>query len=205
VSPDIITVACPGTDRGVMASGSGDGTLRLLSVGAIVPRKGFDVLIEALATLAELPWRLTIAGDRTRDAKAAAELDAQIGHHDLGTRVDRVGVLDAERLAVLYQQSDLFVLASRFEGYGMAYAEALAHGLPIVGTTAGAIPDTVPPGAGILVEPNEVKALARTLRMLIENRKERDWLAANARAAAATLPTWADSAKIFAAAVEAVA
>jgi glycosyltransferase involved in cell wall biosynthesis len=202
---ELITVACPGTDRGTMASGSSDGTIRLLSVGAVVPRKGFDVLIEALGTLADLSWRLVIAGDRTRDPKAVAQLDADIARHNLAARVELLGALAPERLSELYAQSDLFVLASRFEGYGMAYAEAIAHGLPIVGTTAGAIPDTVPPGAGILVEPNDGKALARTLRMLIENRKERQWLAAGARTAATTLPTWADSAVLFASAIEAVA
>ena len=52
------------------------------------------------------------------------------------------------RLAILYAKADLFVLASRFEGYGMAYTEALCHGLPVIGTTAGAIPDTIPHKAG---------------------------------------------------------
>ena len=74
----------------------------------------------------------------------------------------------------------------------MAFAEALAHGLPVIGTTAGAIPDTVPPDAGVLVEPNDVKALTRALRMLIENRKERQWFAAGARTAGDALPTWAE-------------
>jgi glycosyltransferase involved in cell wall biosynthesis len=116
-----------------------------------------------------------------------------------------LGVLPEDRLAALYTGADLFVLASRYEGYGMAFAEALGHGLPIIGTTGGAIPDTVPPDAGVLVEPNDVKALARALRMLIENPKERGWLAAGARAAAATLPSWQDSAKLFAGAIEALA
>jgi glycosyltransferase involved in cell wall biosynthesis len=97
------------------------------------------------------------------------------------------------------------VLASRFEGYGMAYAEALSHGLPVIGTTAGAIPDTVPPNAGVLIEPNDVKALTRTLRMMIENPKERQWLASGAREAGAALPTWEDSAKRLAGAIEALA
>ncbi len=116
-----------------------------------------------------------------------------------------LGALPAERIAALYAGADLFVLASRFEGYGMAFAEAMAHGLPVVGTTAGAIPDTVPPDAGVLVAPDDVKALTRTLRMLIENPKERQWLAAGARAAGAALPTWEDPAKLFAGAIEALA
>ena len=67
VPAESITVARPGSDPAPSAPGSRDGIVRLLSVGAVVPRKGFDVLIAALATLGDLPWQLTIAGDRTRD------------------------------------------------------------------------------------------------------------------------------------------
>ena len=104
----------------------------------------------------------------------------------------------------LYLASDVFVLASRFEGYGMALAEAIAHGLPVVSTRAGAIPDTVPAGTGLLVPPDDVAALAQALRRLISDRAERRRLAMNARAAAAQLPTWQDSARLFAGAIETV-
>ena len=210
VAPERITIALPGTDpvqpaRRVSAQDSRDGPPALLAVGALVPRKGYDVLIAALAPLAALPWRLTIAGDRTRDEAASAQLDADIASHGLADRIDVLGALPQDRLASLYVGSDLFVLASRFEGYGMAFAEALVHGLPVVGTTAGAVPDTVPPDAGVLVEPDDVKALTRTLRMLIENPKERQWFASGALAAGAALPTWEESAKLLAGAIEALA
>jgi glycosyltransferase involved in cell wall biosynthesis len=205
VPPDLISVASPGSDRAAMAEGSRDGVVRLLAIGSLVPRKGYDVLVAALAGLKNLPWQLTIAGDNSRDANTAAQLDADIVQHGLAGRVDVLGAVPEDSLAPLYAKADLFVLASRFEGYGMAYAEALAHGLPIVGTTAGAVPDTVPPSAGILVEPNDVKALTRTLRLLIENPKERQWLADGARAAAKELPTWEAQAKLLAAAIESVA
>jgi glycosyltransferase involved in cell wall biosynthesis len=205
VPPECITVACPGTDRGTAAQGSSDGIVRLVSVGAVVPRKGFDVLVEALSKIADLPWRLSIAGDLSRDGAAAAQLHAAIRQHGLGGRVDVLGTLPADRIDPFYAGADVFVLASRFEGYGMAFAEAMAHGLPIVGTTAGAIPDTVPPDAGILVEPNDVKALARALKLMIEKPDERRWLASGARAAGEKLPTWRDSAKLFAGAIEALA
>ena len=198
-----ITAACPGTDRAPASTGSKDGGLRLLSIGAIVPRKGFDVLVAALADLTDLRWQLTIAGDRTRDPAAAAQLDAAIDQHGLGSRIDVLGALPPDRIEALYAGADIFVLASHFEGYGMVFAEALAHGLAIIGTTGGAIPDTVPPGAGILVEPKDVKALSRALRMLIENPTERRWLASGARAAAQELPTWRETAKLVAKAIEA--
>jgi len=84
----------------------------------------------------------------------------------------------------------------------MALAEAIAHGLPVVSTRAGAIPDTIPAGASLLVPPNDVAALADALRRVISDRCERQRLAMNARAAAAQLPTWQESARLFAGAIE---
>jgi glycosyl transferase family 1 len=96
--------------------------------------KGYDLLIAAVATLTDMPWRLTIAGDRTRNPAVAAQLDAEIEAHGLGDRVAALGAVPHERIVELYLASDVFVLASRFEGYGMALAEAIAHGLPVVST-----------------------------------------------------------------------
>jgi glycosyltransferase involved in cell wall biosynthesis len=116
-----------------------------------------------------------------------------------------LGAVSRERIAELFAGADLFTLASRFEGYGMAFSEAIAHGLPVIGTTAGAIPETVPAGAGILVAPDDAAALAAALRQAIENPHDRRRMAASARAAAQALPSWQDSAKLFARALEAVA
>jgi glycosyltransferase involved in cell wall biosynthesis len=203
VPPERISVVPPGSDPALLAPGSKDSVVRLLSVGAMVPRKGFDVLIEALATLIELPWRLTIAGDRSRNRQATAQLDADIVRHALGDRIAVLGEVSPEHLDRLYVEADVFALASRFEGYGMAYAEAVAHGLPVVGTSAGAIPDTVPPGAAILVAPDNPAAFAQALRRVIEDPNERKRLRAAARTAAGHLPTWQASAQIFSHAVEA--
>jgi glycosyltransferase involved in cell wall biosynthesis len=205
VPAERIAVARPGSDPAPMSQGSQDGVVRLLSVGAIVPRKGSDVLITALATLTDLSWRLTIAGDRTRDRNAAARLDADIARHALGDRIAAPGAVSPQRLAALYAEADVFALASHFEGYGMAYAEAIAHGLPVIGTSAGAIPDTVPPDAGLLVDPGDSFALAKALRRVIGDAGLRRRLASAARAAAPQLPTWRHSAEIFARALEALA
>jgi glycosyltransferase involved in cell wall biosynthesis len=203
VAADRIAIASPGTDPAPMARGSGDGIVRLISVGALVPRKGFDVLIAALASIRDLPWHLTIAGDRTRDVKASAQLDAHIARFNLGTRVTVLGAVSDERIAELYANADLFTLASRYEGYGMAFSEAIARGIPVIATTAGAIPETVPAGAGLLVQPDDVAAFAAALRQVIANPDERKRMAASAREAALKLPTWQASAKLFSDALEA--
>ena len=205
VAADRIFVARPGVDSAPLARGNRSGVVQLLSIGAIVPRKGFDVLVAALATLTDLPWRLSIVGDRSRDAKAAADLDKEVAHLGLSDRVTFLGAVSPACLADQFSSADLFVLASRFEGYGMAYAEAIAHGLPVIGTTAGAIPDTVPAGAGILVPPDDSFALARALRRVIEEPGERRKLAIRARKAASRLQSWRDAAKIFAGILETVA
>ena len=198
-----ITVARPGSDRVAAAVGSRDGIVRLLAVGSIVPRKGYDVLVAALATLADLPWQLTVAGDKDRDRATANEIENDITRFELSDRIALLGAVAPDRLAELYRASDLFVLASRFEGYGMAYAEALTYGLPTIGTKAGAVPNTLPRNAAILVEPDNVAALASALRRLIADKNERQRMSSAARAAAARLPTWQDSAALFAGAIEA--
>jgi glycosyltransferase involved in cell wall biosynthesis len=198
-----VTVVPPGNDSVALARGSSDGIVRLLSVGSVLPRKGFDVLIAALATLAELQWHLTIAGDRSRDPATVSQLDADIARHKLSGKVTALGAVSSEDLSELYARADLFVMASRFEGYGMAFSEAIAHGLPVVGTDIGALSDTIPAGTGVLVAPDDAAALATALRRLIESAAERRRMARNARAAAQSLPRWQDSAKLFASAIEA--
>jgi glycosyltransferase involved in cell wall biosynthesis len=197
-----IRVVRPGNDPVPAARGSADATVHLLSVGSVIPDKGYDLLIAALAGMTDLPWRLTIAGDRARNQAASAQLDADIAAYGLGERITMLGAVPSERMVELYMAADLFVLPSRFEGYGMALTEAISHGLPIVSTTAGAIPDTVPLGTGLLVPPNNVAALAQALRRLVAVRDERQRLAVNARAAATQLPTWQESAELFARAIE---
>ena len=205
VPAEHITVAPPGTDRpptlrrNTAASGA---PIVLLTVGAVVARKGYDVLTEALATLIDLPWRLTIVGDCSRDLACSARLRADIEEFRLSPRVTIEDAVPTERLAALYATADLFVLPSRYEGFGMAYAEAIAHGLPVIGTTGGAIPDTVPTSAGLLVPPGDAASLAAALRRLLEDPAERERLAEGACVAAAHLPTWRGSAELFSQAIK---
>ena len=143
------------------------------------------MLVAALATLNDLAWRLTIAGDRTRDPKAAAQLDADIDRHDLGARVDVLGArvaADASRRSMRQPTCSCCRRASRATAWPMPRRSRTA--CPSIGTTGGAIPDTVPAGAGILVPPDDVPALAAALRRLIGDSRPRSRLRHGARAAA---------------------
>jgi len=203
VPREAITSILPGTDRvSRVARLTPQGPLQLLSVGSVVKRKGFDVLLAALAQLIDLPWQLTIAGDLTRDDQAVAQLHLDLDRFDLLKRVRVLGAVDSAKLQQLYAQADVFVLASHFEGYGMAYAEALAQGLPVIGTTAGAIPDTEPVTAGLLAEPGDVDSLREALRQIIRDQGLRQRLAQGALLAAEQQPSWAGSAALFEEAIE---
>jgi len=94
------------------------------------------------------------------------------------------------------------VLPSFHEGYGMAFAEALAHGLPIIATRAGAIPETVPESAGILVAPGDAAGLASALAQILDDRPLRARLTQGAVAAGAKLPSWDQAVAHWARAIE---
>jgi glycosyltransferase involved in cell wall biosynthesis len=191
---DRVFVAPPGTDPGPTARACGDPPV-LVSVGALVPRKGHDLLVDALATLSDLPWFCRIVGDPFRDHAWATALSERVLRAGLGDRITFTGEVPDARVEIA--AADLFVLASRHEGYGMAYAEAISQGLPILGCAVGHVPELVPEEAGVLVAPDDAPALARALRALIEQPWRRRDLAAGARRAAGSLPTWSGSASVL--------
>lgn len=183
-----LVVAPPGTDAAPPAARLGS---HILSLGSVTPRKGHDVLVAALGRITDLPWRCTIAGSLDRAPATADALRAQIAAAGLGERITLAG--EVEDADALYAEADLFVLASRHEGFGMAYAEALMRGLPVIGTSAGAIPLVVPPEAGALVRPDDPAALAIAMARLLADPAARDRASAAALEAAARLPRWDDT------------
>jgi glycosyltransferase involved in cell wall biosynthesis len=148
------------------------------------------MLIQALAELTERPWHLLIVGSLGRDPATAEALKREIARHALGERVTLADEWPHDRLGAAYEQADIFVLPSYYEGYGMAFAEALAHGLPIVATTAGAVPETVPAAAGMLVPPGDRAELGRALARMFDDPMLRARLAKGAAEAGSALPDW---------------
>lgn len=195
-----IHVALPGTERAHRARGGGDVPL-ILTVGTLTPRKGHDVLIAALAEVADLPWKSQIVGSKERDLATTALLRKLIEHHNLERRVTLAGEMSGGALREIYGRADIFALASRYEGYGMVFAEALAHGLPIAACAAGAVIDTVPGDAGVLTPPDDVRAFADTLRRMLTDRTLRVSLADAAWRHGQALPQWSDTARAVAGAL----
>jgi glycosyltransferase involved in cell wall biosynthesis len=198
VTEDRMSVVIPGTEVTPAAPRVEFTSTQLLSVGSVTHRKGFDVLINALSLIKDLTWHLTIVGDTSRDDECASQVIQLIQLHQLQTRITMIGTLSQAQLSTRYANSDVFVLASRFEGYGMAYTEAMAHGLPIIGTTAGAIPDTVPHQAGILVTPDDVVELANAITKMVSEPMSRQMYAKEALKTASLLPSWQAAGAAFA-------
>ncbi len=202
VPPQRIRVVEPGVDRRASSRGSG-GVPTLLCVASYTPRKGHDVLLEALERIRDRHWRLVCVGARGLDPAYEAKIEAQA--LTFGERVELRDTVSARTLDALYAEADVFVLGSHYEGYGMVFAEAIASGLPIVATAGGATADTVPPAASRLVGPGDATALAEALAELLDRPQRRRELAQAARAARAVQGDWATAAGIFAAAVEEIA
>jgi len=208
VSSSSISIVVPGTEPAPPATGSGSGSggeaLSLLCVATITPRKGHTVLIEALAGLGDSAWTLHCVGSLTMDSACAEALREAIERLGLRERVVLHGDQAEKDVPAYYAAADAFVLPSFHEGYGMALAEALARGLPVISTRAGAIADTVPADACELVPPGDVVALRNALRRLMDDAAWRAKLRDGAMAARLTLPTWAQSGARFASALAGV-
>lgn len=205
VSATKVSVVVPGTDRAELAPGSGGHEVRLLCVASVVPRKGHDLLLRALARLKDLPWHLTCGGSLDRDPETAQALATQVKSEEFGRRVELVGELSQAQLSMHYGRADVFVLPTLYEGYGMVVAEAIARGLPSVATDTGGIADLLAGDAGIVVPPGDLEALTEALRRVIADPAARSTLAAGARRVRERLPSWDDAAEAMEAAVLRVA
>jgi glycosyltransferase involved in cell wall biosynthesis len=191
IPPDRIFVIPPGTAKPDRPFRSRRGPVRsLLCVASVIPRKGHRVLVAALARVRDLDWQMLCIGSLERDPRTARSIRQMISTARLVRRVTLAGEQPPRMVMRAYRAADLFVLPSHHEGYGMAFAEAMAHGLPVIGSSAGAIPETVPREAGLLVPAGDVSALARALRRVIAEPALAVRLAAGSRVAGGRLPDW---------------
>lgn len=191
--PERVAVARPGADRVDEAPGTTDGG-RLLCVGTIVHHKGQDVLVEALRTLAPLPWSGTLVGSLDRDPSYAAGLQRQAVGAGIADRLRFTGALTGDAVRHEYRAADLLVLPSRVEAYGMVVTEALGAGLPVVAAAVGGVPEalgrTGRGSPGWLVPPDDPAALARALGVWLRREDLRAQLRRAARDRRRSLEGW---------------
>ncbi|GAB7105747.1 glycosyltransferase family 4 protein [Streptomyces phaeofaciens JCM 4814] len=202
LAPEKVHVAAPGADIAPLASGT-DGVSRLLCVAAVTPRKGQHRLIEALATVTDLPWSCVCVGGLGQDPEYVAHLRGLIRTYGLQDRLELAGPKSGAALDASYNAADLMVLTSYAETYGMAVTEALARGIPVLATDVGGLPEAVgraPDGGvpGILVPPEDPAALAAELRGWFGEPDVRRRLKAAARGRRAALNGWASTAQSLA-------
>jgi glycosyltransferase involved in cell wall biosynthesis len=189
-----VHVAEPGVDTADLAPGTADGG-QLLCVGAVTPNKGQDVLVNALAQLADLPWRCVCVGPLTRDRDFAVRVDQQAQRDGLAGRVRFAGPRTSADLSAMYSAADLLVLPSRAETYGMVVTEALAHGLPVVASDVGGVAEALGHGGdgrrpGLLVPPQDPTALTEALGAWLRDPDLRFRLRRTARDRRSSLAGW---------------
>ena len=196
VPTERISVVPPGFDRLPLESGatapSLAGVVRALCVAQWIPRKGILDLVRAW-TLHERPGTaLELVGETEADPDYAASVNAAIADATVAPIIVS-GPVDDAALGAAYVAADLFVLPSRYEGYGIVYAEALAHGLPVIACEVGPVPGLVGEEASLLVEPGDVEALSGALDLLLRDAALRSRMSAVARRRAGELPRWEDT------------
>jgi glycosyltransferase involved in cell wall biosynthesis len=191
--PERIVVVTPGAGDGPASPGSLTGCA-LLCVGVVAPHKGQDTLIDALAALgADTRWSCTIAGSLTTFPEFADGLARRAVEAGIGERVTLTGVLDGEELGKAYGYADLLVAPSRTESYGLAIADALRRGIPVIASPVGGIPETVADRAAILAPPGDARAWSEVLARWMSDpdlRTRMKRLALNGRE---SMPRWDDA------------
>lgn len=194
MAPDGITIVRPGVDRPRLDPAPVSPPL-ILSVGILHPRKGHDILVKALSRLSDLDWQAVIAGNPW-DTGHAEALRRQVAASPVAARITLAGLVTDDELQALYARASVFALATRYEGHGIVFDEALVRGLPIVSCDVGAVPETVPQGAGLLVPPDDPARFADALRSLVDDPARRRAMADAALAAGRMLPDWPQTARL---------
>jgi glycosyltransferase involved in cell wall biosynthesis len=161
--------------------------IRCLAVSRLVERKGLGDLIRAFATLERGRYELEIVGGGA-DERVLRAMVADLGLDDL---IHFAGPLDRVRTAARYRDADIFTLPSWEEAFGNSFAEALASGLPVIGTSVGGVPELVEHGRnGVLVPPRNPETLASAIRFLGERPELRAEMGRRNRAHAEANLSW---------------
>lgn len=189
----------PGFERFELAPGSRmQRPVRILSVGAICPRKDQLTLVKACARLGNMDFHLLILGDETGDSGYSEAVRREADRDSLRGKVTFMGHISQADLHKMYNQSHILANLSHWEGYGIAVAEAMWAGLPVVAADAGAVPELVTHGVnGYLILPGNEEECTKYLRELIDNVILREKMSSSAHIKAENLFAWHDTGREF--------
>ena len=165
-----------------LSLGSQNGKVRFVSTGSLIYRKGYDLLIKAFERL-NLPndkWELLIIGD----GEERANLQAQIDQTELGGNIRLMGKKDKSQIIEILLNSDVFVLPSRSETFGVVYIEAMMLGLPVIATVCGGPEGFVRSSDGLLIPVEDINSLSKAIKemYLHYDRYDREMIAQECRA-----------------------
>ena len=197
------TAVEPGCAPAPLSTGRPTERIELICIGSITPRKGQDVLVEALAqlTTAAPIWHCQLIGSTELAPGFAKAITQQIEQAGLTDRISLRGALDAAALSHACTTADCLILPSRYEGYGMVITEAIAHGLPVITTTAGALANTLPTDAGLAVSPDNAAALSDAIQTFLSDQSLQQRLRDGALQARRRLTPWSARGQAFSAAL----
>lgn len=184
-------------DAAITARAAQQRPLEVVFLGGLIPRKGLHTLLDALrimqSKVESLP-NLTVVGNTEFDRGYTADVRQQIQRYQLGSRVTLTGQLPDEDVAARLAAADVLAVPSQYEGFGIAYLEGMAFGLPAIGTTGGAAGEIITHSVtGFLPAPGDAGALAGYLIQLASDRTRLKQMSIAARRRFETHPTWADS------------
>ena len=170
------------------------GPLKLLFLGIVVPRKGLLPLLSSLSDLSRDIWHLSIVGDHNVDAAYTARARKLIRHCDIGGSIDFLGPRKDDELVEILNENQIFCMPFAYEGFGIAILEAMAFGLPAIGSSSGAAGETITHGKnGYLLDPSDQSGLGPLLTQLHQDRNRLEEMARAARITYLRSPRWKDS------------
>jgi glycosyltransferase involved in cell wall biosynthesis len=172
------------------------GPLRLAFVGNLIPRKNLHTLLDALRLLPSGSWKLSVAGSQDMDPAYVKTIRRKVTRTGMEDRVQFLGHLSIPALEAMLRSSQVLIVPSSYEGFGIAYLEGMAFGLPAIASTTGAAGEIITHSAdGFLVDPVKPEEIAACLGRLSSDRELLACMGIAALKRFLAHPTWEQTAE----------
>lgn len=182
------------TAKQIRSRAMGEGPLQVLFLGNVISRKGLHILLDALNGIPTDTWRLSVVGSLELDSAYAKRILHRVRRNGLDAAVKFFGALDENELKQVFETSQILVMPSSYEGFGIAYLEGMGFGLPAIASTAGGAAEIITPMEnGFLIPPNDPIRLREYLSEIIADREQLTKMSLAAFERYRCHPTWEDT------------